>query len=169
MADGKIQTPFSEITSPGGLKCQEFGGRRGFEERQAAKPLSNRERKPTQNLKKRRTPFTVNSAMLKMLPAPWRNNFTRPLNATGHATTERLQFYLTVERVVSYCPFGLFKEPVITRGRIIGNDRIVQPFQRLNTCRIVPSAISEILLIDPITSKLCITTTIDANHPKWAL
>ena len=34
MADGKIQTPFSEITSPGGLKCQEFGGRRGFEERQ---------------------------------------------------------------------------------------------------------------------------------------
>ena len=33
MADGKIQTPFSEITSPGGLKCQEFGGRRGFEER----------------------------------------------------------------------------------------------------------------------------------------
>ena len=35
MADGKIQTPFSEITSPGGLKCQEFGGRRGFEERQA--------------------------------------------------------------------------------------------------------------------------------------
>ena len=36
MADGKIQTPFSEITSPGGLKCQEFGGRRGFEERQVA-------------------------------------------------------------------------------------------------------------------------------------
>ena len=34
MADGKFQTPFSEITSPGGLKCQEFGGRRGFEERQ---------------------------------------------------------------------------------------------------------------------------------------
>ena len=34
MADGKIQTPFSEITPPGGLKCQEFGGRRGFEERQ---------------------------------------------------------------------------------------------------------------------------------------
>ena len=34
MADGKIQTPFSVITSPGGLKCQEFGGRRGFEERQ---------------------------------------------------------------------------------------------------------------------------------------
>ena len=38
MADGKIQTPFSEITSPGGLKCQEFGGRRGFEERHRIKP-----------------------------------------------------------------------------------------------------------------------------------
>ena len=39
MADGKIQTPFSEITSPGGLKCQEFGGRRGFEERQVSMTL----------------------------------------------------------------------------------------------------------------------------------
>ena len=39
MADGKIQTPFSEITSPGGLKCQEFGGRRGFEERQPVEPV----------------------------------------------------------------------------------------------------------------------------------
>ena len=43
MADGKIQTPFSEITSPGGLKCQEFGGQRGFEERQ----LEVRARKPS--------------------------------------------------------------------------------------------------------------------------
>ena len=56
----------------------------------ATKPLPNRERKPTQNLKDRRMPFTVNNAMLEMLSAPWRNNFTRPLTATGHATTERL-------------------------------------------------------------------------------
>ena len=64
MADGKIQTPFSEITSPGGLKCQDFGGRRGFEERQERKT----EQTAAETPRRARNPFAKLRPFLGMEP-----------------------------------------------------------------------------------------------------